>query len=499
MNVSEFDVVVIGSGIVGSTLALGLAKKGIRTALVERGEETLSDQLAAQPAITCPERLHLGCTLARNQVAGGNGYYWGGGLIRPLETGLESCLGLSGSGQTDDLARHFNDIERELGVRRAPSRARFPVLASGVGPVYLSEIAVLPARTRNVSRASLGKFASIPGCALFTSSELHSFTSGGQHGADRSIESIVVDKLGEYREITAGKYLIAAGTVDSNLLVLSHAEELGLELDKAILGTGLHDHWSVPIGRVRISSDTGKALIGPHVDGPLIIGRRFELQCKSGWGAKGFLHFPIRFDDVSPYREVRRLMSLRQQRSPLVRLAKESLALLPLSAPLFRIAFERFVNGRIHLSDELAIGVSIDFETFPHPANAISCSAQRANLNWDLRGEDEISFIDLVTQARHLLMELSEQYGVQVEFHRDFSDSCQAIDHLWSMATDAFHLGGGITVEANGVGSVDRNLRLKGTTNVYVVSAAVMRRPGGVNPTLTLLALANRLVNQCGG
>lgn len=496
MKASEFDVVVIGAGIVGSALALGLAKKGIRTALVERGGKTLSDQRAAQPVINFPQRPHMGCVLARNHVAGGNGHYWGGGLIRPQETGLESCLGLLGRGQTEDLRRHFDDIERILGIYRAPRRARFPVLSAEVGPVCLSEIAVLPARARNISCKSLERFAQMPGCAMITSSEVHSFISGGQCGADRTIESIIVGKSGECRELTAGKYLIAAGTVDSNVLALSHAEELGL--DRAALGAGLHDHWSVPIGIVHLSADTGTELIGPRVDGPLIIGRRFELQCERGWGAKGFLHFPIRFDDVSPYREVRRLMSLRQQQSSIGCLARESLALLPLGGPLLRMAFERFVNKRLHLSAELKISATIDFETFPHPANAITCAAQQTNLNWDLRDEDEISFLDLVSQARYLLAELSENYGVQVEFHEDFSVSYRAVSHLRSTATDAFHVGGGIAVEGDEVGFVDRHLRLKGTRNVYVVSGAVMRRPGGVNPTLTLLALANRFVDQCG-
>ncbi|HTK86849.1 MAG TPA: FAD-dependent oxidoreductase, partial [Nitrospiraceae bacterium] len=63
---SDFDVVVLGGGIVGSAIAAGLAKKGQSVALIERGGQSLSEQVEARPAIKCLKRMHKGCLQARN-------------------------------------------------------------------------------------------------------------------------------------------------------------------------------------------------------------------------------------------------------------------------------------------------------------------------------------------------------------------------------------------------------------------------------------------------
>jgi choline dehydrogenase-like flavoprotein len=42
-------------------------------------------------------------------------------------------------------------------------------------------------------------------------------------------------------------------------------------------------------------------------------------------------------------------------------------------------------------------------------------------------------------------------------------------------------------------GVVDTDMRVRGTANVYVAGSSVMPRAGGHGPTLTIVALAERL------
>ena len=82
-----------------------------------------------------------------------------------------------------------------------------------------------------------------------------------------------------------------------------------------------------------------------------------------------------------------------------------------------------------------------------------------------------------------LVAELARKYGLGVEGLSDFSSPSSATDYLHAAATDTFHLGGGLAADVDDMGAVDQNLRLVGTDNVYVVSTAVLRRSGVVNPT----------------
>ena len=495
----DFDIVVLGGGIVGSAIAHGIATKGHSVVLVERGGRGVSEQVEARPVIKCTKRMHVGCFQARNHVLGGNGHYWGGGLIRPPNMGLLECLGISEVANEDSecLAADFRNVEELLGVRWSTSRAPFPVKDSRVGTCHLSEICVLPGKIRNTSRYLLDGFRRMPRCETLTCAEVVSFSHNGKSSSGRNVSSVIINQGGELRELAARCLVIATGVVDSNLMVLAHAQQLGLELGEVGLGSRLHDHISVPIARVRLSSNREmKDLLAPRFRNGLVVGRRFELKCGTGWGAQGLFHFTLRFDELSPYREIKQLMLLRQQGASFTHLVKASLPLRAVTPEFLRIAVERLLNRRLYLSDGLVVCATLDFETFPHPANALRLVGDQAEFAWTITEDDELSFLELLDKANRLIAELARNYGMAVEPLGDFSSPRRAIDYLHAAGTDAFHLGGGLAAGVDGICAVDQNLRLIGTENVYVVSSAVLRRPGVVNPTHTLLALANRFVNR---
>jgi hypothetical protein len=486
---SDFDVVVLGAGIVGSAIATGLATKGHSVALIERGGQSVSEQIEARPLIKCTERIHIGCLRARNHVLGGNGHYWGGGLMRPPYMGLSDCLGISEtiSEESENLTNHFRNVEELLGVRMPPSRAKFSVSDSGIGPCHSAEICVLPGKNRNTSRYLLERIRQMPCCELITDAEVETFSTRG-----RNPSSVTISQGGKLREIRGRCFVIAAGVIDSNLMVLAHAKELGLKTSPE-LGGGLHDHLSLPIARVRVSPKA-RGLLAPLFRERLIVGRHFELKSHSGWNAGGFLHFTFEFDELSPYREIKQIMLLRQQGASATELLKASLPLLSVTHELFQVGLERVLKRRLYLSDGVVISATLDFETFPHPENALRLVGDCAELAWNIHDQDELVFLELVDKANRLIAELASTHGMVVEPLAEFSSRTQAVDYLYTAATDAFHFGGGLAAGHTGISIVDKNLLLAGTNNVYVISSAVLRRSGVVNPTHTLLALADRFV-----
>lgn len=495
----DFDIVVVGGGIVGSAIAAGLAAKGHSVVLVERGDMAVSSQVEARPIIKCTKRMHMGCFQARNHVLGGNGHYWGGGLIRPPSMGLDECLGISevASEDLESLAANFRNVEELFGVQWSPSRTPFPLKDSAIGTCHLSEICVLPGKLRNTSRYLLERFRRMPRCETLTCAKVASFTHNQNGSSGRNVSSLIINQGGKLRELAARSFVIAAGTVDSNLIVLAHAQGFGVEIEKLGLGSRLHDHLSVPIARVRLSSNRElKDLLAPRFMNGLVRFRRFELKCGTGWGAEGFVRFLLGSDEISPYQEIKRLMLLRQQGASPTRLIKASLPLLSVTPELFRVAIERVLKRRLYLSDDLVVSATLNFETFPHPANALRLVGDQAELAWTINEQDELSYLELLDKANRLIAELARNYGMAVEPLADFSSPQRAIDYFHTAATDTFHLGGGLAASDDGMGAVDQNLKLVGTGNVYVVSSAVLRRPGVVNPTHTLLALADRFVNR---
>ncbi|WP_371824239.1 GMC oxidoreductase [Methylosinus sp. KRF6] len=113
-------------------------------------------------------------------------------------------------------------------------------------------------------------------------------------------------------------------------------------------------------------------------------------------------------------------------------------------------------------------------------------------MSWDVRRDDEVAFERLYERARVILLELAEKYRVQIKPLGDISTFEGRLDHLRREATDAYHLGGGLVLGE----VIDDRLRLIGAENVYVISSAVFQRPGLANPTMSLMALAHRCVDD---
>jgi hypothetical protein len=207
------------------------------------------------------------------------------------------------------------------------------------------------------------------------------------------------------------------------------------------------------------------------------------------------------FDDVSPYREIKKLLLLRQQAAGALVISQAALPVVAQLSTMLRIAFERYVQHRLYLADKLPVVATLDFESFPDKRNQIRLNGEGgAILDWDLHSEDELTFKELSEKSRWLISEFASSYGILVDPLCDFSDREAVSAYLHEKASDAFHLGGGIPVRLdNEDGVVERDMRLRGVDNVYVISCAVFRRPGLSNPTHTLLALANRFARQHGG
>ena len=499
MKSYDFDVVIIGGGIVGTTLAAGLSKRGFKTVIIERGLSVLEDKIEATPPIYYLKKIHMGSSVARNHILGGNGHYWGGGVIRPPMLSIDSCLGIENKifSSQENIEENFKNIESELCIPNPLPRKSF--FDRGLTNVsgFISEIYVIPGKSRNVATFYLKKYLKYPESEIIDNAIIQSFDINQVNDSGLEISAIKVKYNKEIRNIKARDFVLAAGTVDTNLLLLEHSKVLQLDIESEGLGSRLHDHLSVPLAKIKLPVNfNGQALLAPRFHSGLIVGSHFELVSKVGWGGNGFLHFTYDFDNVSPYREIKNILLLRQQNGNIFDLVSSSLALLKQFPEMAKIAFNRYIKKRLYLSPHLNITATLDFETYPHPHNSFFLRDQKFELNWEISSEDETCFIDLLSQSRNLLDNFKENIFIEVEPLANFLDVKETIAYLHKAAIDTYHLGGGIHSGSVGDALVDENLRFNRIQNLYAISSAVFNRAGVVNPTHTLMALANRFIEK---
>ncbi len=164
------------------------------------------------------------------------------------------------------------------------------------------------------------------------------------------------------------------------------------------------------------------------------------------------------------------------------------------SAPhLARQAYRYAVQHRAYHSPKAALSLRVHCEQLPAGHNAITLTNERdalgllrARVRWQIEPDELRSIRCFVELCRGALSRYADVVPHPALHAGDgsFADHCE----------DSFHHMGGMRMDPSPeCGVVDEELRIHGTSNAYVCSAAVFPTSGFSNPTHTLLALAARL------
>jgi choline dehydrogenase-like flavoprotein len=148
---------------------------------------------------------------------------------------------------------------------------------------------------------------------------------------------------------------------------------------------------------------------------------------------------------------------------------------------------------RAFIPREANLMLRVHSEQEPTSASRITLSGERDSLGMlRTRLDWRISDLELKTIRKFTLLAKKELSGVaELTLDPDLERGDPA---FIKRCDDAYHQMGGMSMAATETdGVVDTDLRLAGTKNCYVCSAAVFPTSGFSNPTHTLLALAARL------
>ncbi|WP_137680692.1 GMC oxidoreductase [Aurantiacibacter suaedae] len=287
----------------------------------------------------------------------------------------------------------------------------------------------------------------------------------------------VIDRANRMRTIKARRFVIASGCVETCRLLLAHdrANPAALGKVRAWLGRGFMQHLRLDAGSVR--SDPGqfhplqRMLNIFHKPGHnsqefgLSLEPAFAREKKVGNASIILRYVPER--GLSPLDWTPSIMGRLLGRTPHLRRAK--------------------------------VMVEIDTEQAVSPSSFISLAEQkdkygqpRALVHWVI---DEVD--------RRTGFEAMRAFGRFLQRHElGLLDECQEIspDAISSHCRrDTLHqLGGTRMSDSAATGVVDRDLKVHGTANLWVVGGSVFSTGGHANPTLTIMALANRLAHHLG-
>ncbi|MEX2405704.1 MAG: GMC family oxidoreductase [Actinomycetota bacterium] len=492
------DVCVVGSGAAGTTLALRLLERGRSVLLLESGGGLPDPETSSLNDIETTG-LPVGPD-TRQRFLGGTTNSWGGrcAMLEETDFGQRPWLGVpSWPIDRAQLLPYYAEGCRLLGVpdmttvtvdRFQQSRG-FLVRTPDLETVRLF-LPRKPRRFRDLLEPAVRSGRGLEACLFANVTRLVPGAGG------TGIEYLEVRTVsGRAFRVRPKAVVLACGGLENarRLLVSGGDGRSAIGAGRAV-GRYYMDHPTGVAGMVRVDRDTARLPHSAYWDFRL---GRFQLGIRLSPERQlreGLLGGYVRFHAIRA-NEGRATSVIRQvywDRRALFRNPK-LLADLVLGVP-DTVAFARFKafnRGPIQ-------GAAIyNFtEQAPRPENRVTLS-QRLDLFGNPLTRLEWSIGELDRRSLRALHAALDEDFRRRGFGRVESPLISGEDEQWPISTDAnHHLGTTRMGDDPSTSVVDRDCRLHGLDNLYVVGSSVFATSGYANPTLTIVALALRLADH---
>jgi len=506
---NQYEVLIVGAGAVGITLAIRLARNGKRVLLLEAGGDRLeqSSQALFQAATQSGKNLP-GLALGRFRVFGGTTNFWGGQLVplEPIVFGERPWVPDAAWPLVyEDLAPYFRsaseilnqgglDLEdgqvwREMGVE--------PPQSSDTVETYFSRWLPEP-NLASLFRAELTK---LPSLEIVLNAPVTGLTTNEAGPTGVTVRASNGTRL----TFSARRVVLANGTIEISRLLqlpLSDGREAPWS-GNLWLGRGFMDHVDLNAGTV---TPIDQARFNALFDSYYRPGAKFLAKLKLTSAAQrqhNKLGVAAHFMFNSSISELKGdLKILLKALSSGGRGDWSRIARLPARLGAARFIFPmmwRYIRQRrmYNLADQ-GITLRLAAEQRPLRDSRITLIGQLdrlgmpiANVDWRVAPE---TFDTMQFFAREVVEYLGSRQIAKVDVDRRLLDGDVA---FLETADDGYHQMGGARMGATARdGVVDAHLRVHGTNNLFVAGAAVYPSTGFANPTFTAIALGMRLAHD---
>ena len=506
------DVCIIGAGVAGQTLAMRLTELGHKTVLIESGGLEYKSEPQALSDGDVSGEPYYDLITSRLRLFGGTAAIWGGRCAELDEIDFEKRDFVPHSGWPIDKAAlkpYYQRAYDILGIDQPNSKPKQMAQAEpGFQPETLDvgfwRFDENGERFTNTSRGNLSDVDILLNATL---TEMDVSEAG-------KVNAITISgRTGQTSKVMANEFVLAAGAIETIRLLMAGvpARPNGFGNARDLLGRYFMEH--------------------PHARGGEIVSEKLATtlralpRMKRSHGNRYAAY--LRLSEAEQRRQgvLNTALSLaprrHEGRSPeLVRSLKEKLKHDLPSTRFWRTSYKSLKGLSTRAREQLDPWASvwavkqsgskrglyavIRAEQAPNAASRVVLSDRTdrfglpfANLDWQ--------FTDLDKQSvKALMLTLKSEYerlgwgDVRLaEWLDDVSKSWSFDPLISSHPIGGYHHMGGTRMSNDAsTGVVDANCRLFESPNLYIASSSVFPTSGWANPTLTIIALAERLADH---
>ena len=508
------DVCIVGAGVAGQTLAMRLAELGHNTVLIESGGLEYKSETQALSDGDVSGEPYYELITSRLRLFGGTAAIWGGRCAELDTIDFEKREFVPHSGWPIDKAKlqpYYKRAYAILGIEDPNSTPNLGQAVQSQPGLRSEKLDVgfwrFDENGERFTNASRGNLSDVDILLNATLTEMDVSETG-------KVNSISISgRAGHTRKVIANEFVLAAGAIETIRLLMAGvpARPKGFGNANDLLGRFFMEH--------------------PHARGGEIVSEKLATILRALPRMKRFqgnrYAAYVRLSEAEQRQQgvLNSALSLaprrHEGRSPeLMRSLKEKLKHDLPSTRFWRTSYKSLKGLSTRAREQLDPWASvwavkqsgrkrglyavIRAEQAPNPASRIVLSERTdrfgmpfANLDWQFTDLDKQSVKALMLTLKSECHRLGWGDVRLAEWLDDVSKSWSFDPLISSHPIGGYHHMGGTRMASDAsTGVVDANCRLFESPNLYIASSSVFPTSGWANPTLTIIALAERLADH---
>ncbi len=508
---TEWDVIVIGGGTVGIYFSVMMARMGKKVLVLEGGGRQLNEDLQSLNRTRQVGMPHTGSTDARARAIGGTSLLWGGQLAkfspRDLATNPQWLV------SHEELSRYYDEVSEDLNVgslRLGDNEIyeRKYARNDNTGTIQIYYTHWL--KETNVARYFAQDIHDHPN--LSVALNVHVLHLGAS--CSSRTESVMLEVAGERKvlPVKGANVVLANGTLEiSRLLLLSakYCPELGWSGNDNV-GRYFQDHIDIDCGAVKVRNEKGfrqffesSMIAGNKIQPRIRLNQDMLIREPGLINVAGSLKFHSSLrEDIDAIKVLVKSIG-REGLGAILRFNGWS-KLRSMFKVWFPLMKTYLRHRRIHQFWDGGVTLRGHMEQQPERDSRLTLSTTDVDrfgmpiLDVDWRVDWETQLRGLKRYCDEVKRFFDDRGVAELQVSPLLLEQGEA--YLRSQSRDSYHqCGGAVMGDSPEAGVVDRDLKVHGSDNTYVIGAAVFPSSSYANPTLTAFALAKRLARHfCG-